>query len=214
MSILRTFKSHRGQLHKTNTALVVLTSMYIVGAAVALSAPYWVSATSALAPLAAFAATPLGIGILATVSAALIGLAVYSIIRNNEVSAVKAPKIIKGIDGKPVLQFKREVFKEMESYKYKDGKGKEIEGKCWERSLRGKHYRFIFGDKPDEELGDTLLLPVVSLEVKKDGKFEKIEPGKQMAELGFKDNNDYQEINTHLDKLFIYEVSAAEQTRK
>ncbi len=38
-----TFKNHRGQFHKTNTALVALTSLYVIGAAVALSAPYWVS---------------------------------------------------------------------------------------------------------------------------------------------------------------------------
>lgn len=36
-----TFKNHRGQFHKTNTALVALTSLYVIGAAVALSAPYW-----------------------------------------------------------------------------------------------------------------------------------------------------------------------------
>lgn len=67
-----TFKNHRGQFHKTNTALVALTTLYVIGAAVALSSPYWVSSTCTLAPLAAFAATPLGIGVLATVAIALV----------------------------------------------------------------------------------------------------------------------------------------------
>lgn len=54
MSIL---KKHR---HKTNIALVALTSLYVIGTAVVLSTPYWVSSTSLLAPIAVFAATPLG----------------------------------------------------------------------------------------------------------------------------------------------------------
>ncbi len=66
-----TFKNHRGQFHKTNAALATFTALYVIGAAVALSAPYWVSSTSMLAPLAAFAATPLRMGVLAFVAAAL-----------------------------------------------------------------------------------------------------------------------------------------------
>ncbi|WP_264377750.1 hypothetical protein [Wolbachia endosymbiont (group B) of Philonthus cognatus] len=43
MSILKT---HR---HKTNIAIVAFTSLYVIGTAVALSTPYWVSSTSILA---------------------------------------------------------------------------------------------------------------------------------------------------------------------
>ncbi|WP_353287643.1 hypothetical protein [Wolbachia endosymbiont (group B) of Gerris lacustris] len=89
-------KNHRGQLHKTNTALLVLTSLCVIGAATALSAPYWVSSTSILEPLAVFAATPLGISVLAFVAVSLVILATYSIMKNNEISELKAPRIVTG----------------------------------------------------------------------------------------------------------------------
>ncbi|WP_353279899.1 hypothetical protein [Wolbachia endosymbiont (group B) of Udea ferrugalis] len=90
------FKNHRGQLHKTNTALLVLTSLYVIGAAVALSSPYLMSSTYILVPLAAFAATPLGMSVLAFVTVALISLAIYSFMKNNEISELKAPRIVAG----------------------------------------------------------------------------------------------------------------------
>lgn len=90
------FKNHRGQLHKTNTALLVLTSLYVIGAAVALSSPYLMSSTYILAPLAAFAAKPLGTSVLAFVTVALISLAIYSFMKNNEISELKAPRIVAG----------------------------------------------------------------------------------------------------------------------
>ena len=62
------FKNHCGQFHKMNTALVALTSLYVIGAAVALSLPYWASSCPVLAPLATFATTPLGIGVLTFVA--------------------------------------------------------------------------------------------------------------------------------------------------
>ncbi|MFP3032668.1 MAG: hypothetical protein ACEY3M_16645 [Wolbachia sp.] len=88
MSIL---KKHR---HKTNIALAALTSLCVIGAVTALSAPYWVSSTSLLAPLAVFAATPLGISVLAFVAVALVSLAIYSIIKNNKISEPKTPNIV------------------------------------------------------------------------------------------------------------------------
>ncbi|WP_425383953.1 hypothetical protein [Wolbachia endosymbiont (group B) of Eupithecia inturbata] len=85
------FKNHR---HKTNIALVALTSLYVIGTAVALSTPYWMSSTSILAPIAVFAATPLGISVLAFVAVALVSLAIYSIIKNNKISEPKTPNIV------------------------------------------------------------------------------------------------------------------------
>ncbi|MFL3877295.1 DUF1206 domain-containing protein [Wolbachia endosymbiont of Trichogramma kaykai] len=52
------------------------------------------SSTSLLAPLAVFAATPLGISVLAFVAVALVGLAIYSIIKNNKISEPKTPNIV------------------------------------------------------------------------------------------------------------------------
>ncbi|WP_264331126.1 hypothetical protein [Wolbachia endosymbiont (group B) of Erebia ligea] len=105
MSILKT---HR---HKTNIAIVALTSLYVIGTAVALSTPYWVSSTSLLAPLAVFAATPLGISVLAFAAVALASLAIYFIIKNNEISEPKIPSIvIKSCEGDLFVKVKDEDF--------------------------------------------------------------------------------------------------------
>ncbi|RDD35018.1 hypothetical protein Wcon_00866 [Wolbachia endosymbiont of Cylisticus convexus] len=85
------FKNHR---HKTNIALAALTSLCVISAVTALSVPYWVSSTSILAPLAVFAATPLGISVLVFVAVALVSLAIYSIIKNNDISEPKASRIV------------------------------------------------------------------------------------------------------------------------
>ncbi|WP_250126916.1 hypothetical protein [Wolbachia endosymbiont of Ostrinia furnacalis] len=53
-----------------------------------------VSSTSILAPLAVFAATPLGMSLLATVAVALVSLAIYSIIKNNKISEPKTLNIV------------------------------------------------------------------------------------------------------------------------
>ena len=52
------------------------------------------SSTSILAPIAVFAATPLGISVLAFVAVALVSLAIYSIIKNNKISEPKTPNIV------------------------------------------------------------------------------------------------------------------------
>ncbi|MCM1001074.1 MAG: hypothetical protein KTV72_01915, partial [Wolbachia endosymbiont of Melophagus ovinus] len=106
------FKNHRGQFHKMNTALVALTSLYAIGAVVALSSPYWASSYPALAPLVAFAATPLGMFMLAAPAIILAGLALYAISKNNEISELKAPKLIVH-NGQVMLQVTRDVFEEM-----------------------------------------------------------------------------------------------------
>ncbi|MDG7053341.1 MAG: hypothetical protein LKM45_05720 [Wolbachia endosymbiont of Alcedoecus sp.] len=142
------FKNHLGQFHKMNTALVALTSLYAIGAVVALSSPYWASSYPALAPLVAFAATPLGIGILATVSVALIGLAVYAISKNNEVSEEKALKVTQG-----GLLVRRDVYEEMKkNNQVKDDNGNAKPGQYYiVFNLGDKNYRVIVGDEFADE---------------------------------------------------------------
>ncbi|WP_341823767.1 hypothetical protein [Wolbachia endosymbiont (group A) of Agelastica alni] len=84
------FKNHRGQLHKANTVFVAFTAIYVIGGLAILSTPLWRPSTC---KLAAFAATPLGMGVLAFVAAALTYLAIYAISKNNEISELKAPKV-------------------------------------------------------------------------------------------------------------------------
>lgn len=181
-----------------NTALVALTSLYAIGAVVALSSPYWASSYPVLAPLVAFAATPLGMGILATVTVALIGLAVYAIIKNNKVSEEKAPKITQ--EG---LLVRRDVYEEMkENNQVKDDNGNAKPGQYYiVFNLEDKNYRVIVGDKFTKELGNTLLFAIDSLEVKgADGKYAPVTgKNKELEALGLKEQGD--EINTYLGEL-------------
>ncbi|WP_264376291.1 MULTISPECIES: hypothetical protein [unclassified Wolbachia] len=110
MSILKT------HCHKTNIAIVALTSLYVIGTAVALSTPYWVSSTSILAPIAVFAATPLEISVLAFAAVALASLAIYSMTKTRVVSIIKKT-------GAVVLKVNRKILKinfYLVDYKAKD----------------------------------------------------------------------------------------------
>lgn len=207
-----TFKNHRGQFHKTNTALATFTALYVIGAAVALSAPYWVSSTSMLAPLAAFAATPLGIGILAIVAVALVSSAMYAISKNNKISEFKAPKIV--VDGEAKLLVTKEVYEEIKkNNQHKDEKGEVIKDEYRIYfSLEGKNYRIIVGDQPINTLGNTLSFNIDSLEVKnKEGKFEAAKEG-QNETLGL-NKDGAKEVNNYLGSLIVEQV-ASEQKAK
>ncbi|MDR2609613.1 MAG: hypothetical protein LBC06_03400 [Rickettsiales bacterium] len=192
------FKNHRGQFHKMNTALVALTSLYVIGAAVALSSPYWVSSCPVLAPLATFAATPLGMGILAFVAIALTSLAIRAIIKNNEISEEKAPKVTRN-----GLLVRRDVYEEMKkNNQVKDDNGSAKLSQYYiDFNLGDKNYRVIIGDKLDEERGNTLLFKTYSLEVKgTDDKYALVaNKNKELEALGLKQSSD--EINTYLGKL-------------
>ncbi|MGL9717738.1 MAG: hypothetical protein ACR5K9_03450 [Wolbachia sp.] len=202
------FKNHRGQFHGMNTALVALTSLYVIGAAVALSSPYWASSCPMLAPLATFAATPLGIGVLITVSAVLIGLAVYAIRKNNKVSGEKAPKVTEN-----GLLVRRDVYEEMkENNKNKDKDGNVIKGEYYiDFSLDKKDYRVIIGDASTQELGNTLLFKIDSLEVKgNDGKYVSAS-NKPPEELGL-NKEGAKEVNTYLGELSVARAASQEKT--
>ncbi|MDG7052507.1 MAG: hypothetical protein LKM45_01310 [Wolbachia endosymbiont of Alcedoecus sp.] len=191
------YKDHCGQYHKANIAFAALTSLYVIGAAVALSSPYWASSYPALASLAAFAATPLGIGILSTVSVALIGLAVYAISKNNKVSEEKAPKVTK--DG---LLVRRDVYEKMkENNKNKNKEGQLIDDEYYIDFFKDKNYRVVVSGEPNEEQGNTLLFEIDSLKVKgDDGKYAPLaDKNNELETLGLKQSSD--EINTYLGKL-------------
>ncbi|MCA4774214.1 hypothetical protein [Wolbachia endosymbiont of Mansonella perstans] len=204
------FKNHHGQFHTTNTALVALTSLYITGAAVALSSPYWALSYPVLAPLVVFAATPLGIGILATVAIALIGLAVYAISKNNEISEEKASKVTQ--DG---LLVRRDVYGEMkEDNQVKDEQGNVKQGQYYIGfNLGDKSYRVVVGDKPTKELGNTLLFKIDSLEVKNDKGEYVSTSNKPSEELGL-NKEGAKEVNTYLGKLLSVTSAGQGQGQK
>lgn len=210
------FKNHCGQFHKTNTALVALTSLYVIGAAVALSSPYWISSTCMLAPLAAFAATPLGIGVLAFVAIALTSLAISAIIKNNEISELKAPKIfIK--DNKVMLQITKEVYEDIKANNQnKNGKGEVIKDEYRINfSLAGKDYYVTgkFGDGK-AEFGDIVSLDINSLAKKNDkGEYVPISDNqKQLEELGL-NKKENKGVNTYLGSLIVEQVASEEKAK-
>ncbi|WP_264328615.1 hypothetical protein [Wolbachia endosymbiont (group A) of Andrena hattorfiana] len=186
-----TFKNHRGQFHKTNTALVALTSLYVIGAAVALSAPYWVSSTSMLAPLAAFAATPLGMSVLAFVAVALICLAVYAISKSNEISELKAWKIVSVSDTQSVLQITKGELKYIEENnknKDKDGNLIDDEYRIDFVNQKGKEGYVIVQEAISDMVPDITLLLIKSRAMKNDegGEYVPIGNSKLVNELGLR----------------------------
>ncbi|WP_375604317.1 hypothetical protein NOX90_01770 [Wolbachia endosymbiont of Anurida maritima] len=201
-----TFKNHCGQFHKTNTALVALTSLYVIGAAVALSSPYWLSSTSMLA---AFAATPLGIGVLAFVAVTLTSLAIYAISKNNKISELKAPRIVN--DGNITLQVTKEVHEEIKkNNQNKDKDGKVVEGEYRINfSLEGKNF-YVTGNIGNGEAlyGDTVFLDINSLAMKNDkGEYVTISDNKkQLEELGL-NKNENKGVNTYLGSLIVEQVA-------
>ncbi|QKX01289.1 hypothetical protein GOY14_03090 [Wolbachia endosymbiont of Dipetalonema caudispina] len=206
------FKNHRGQLRKTNTALVVLASLYIVGSAVVLSAPHLVSSTSVLAPLAAFAATSLGIGVLITIAVVLVSLATYAISKNNKISELEAMKFIVD-NGNVKLQITRKEFE----YIRKNNKNKDKDGKIIEDEYRidfinsdGKECYVIITSEKSKEIGNTLLLNISALNMKSDdGKY--IIQTEILKVLGL-DKVGAKEFNTYLNSVIIGHIDR-EQTR-
>ncbi|MDG7055959.1 MAG: hypothetical protein LKM44_00470 [Wolbachia endosymbiont of Meromenopon meropis] len=204
------FKDHRGQRNMINTALVALASLYVAGAAVGLSSPYWASSYPVLAPLVAFASTPLGIAMLAAFTISLVGLAVYSVIKNNEISEKKTPKLVNR-DGQVMLLVTRDVFENIkENNKNRDKDGKIVDGQYYvEFNFGNKNYRVIIGNRFTEELGDALLFGIHSLKVKgEDGKYDQVkDENRRFEELGLK-GSVADEVNTYLGELSSIQLSA------
>ncbi|WP_341810752.1 hypothetical protein [Wolbachia endosymbiont (group A) of Campoletis raptor] len=113
-------------------------------------------------------------GRLAFVAAALTYLAIYAISKNNEISELKALKVIK--DGLLVTE---DAFREIaRNNQVKDEEGKVEKDKYYiDFSLEGKNYRIIVDiNQFTNKLGNTSLFEIDSLEVKnKEGKFETVD---------------------------------------
>ncbi|CCF78185.1 hypothetical protein wOo_05320 [Wolbachia endosymbiont of Onchocerca ochengi] len=207
------FRNHRGQLRKMNVALVALTSLYVVGATAAFSAPHWVSSTSALTPLAAFAATPLGIGILATVAVALVGLAMYAISKNNKISELEAMKFV--VDSGNV---KLQVTKKEFEYIKRNNKNRDKDGRIVEGEYRidfanseGKECYVIVTSEKSQEMGNTLLLNISSLNMKSnEGKY--VAQTDMSKTLGL-DRAGAKEFNTYLNSVIIGQTVDQEQAK-
>ncbi|WP_264718675.1 hypothetical protein [Wolbachia endosymbiont (group A) of Lasioglossum morio] len=171
-----------------------------------LSTPLWRPSTC---KLAAFAATPLGMGVLAFVAAALTYLAIYAISKNNEISELKALKVIK--DG---LLVTKDAFREIaRNNQVKDEEGKVEKDKHYiDFSLEGKNYRIIVDiDQLTKTLGNTLLFKIDSLKEKNDeGKFEAVNETKWSKTLGL-DKDGAKEVNTYLGQLISVEQVASQQ---
>ncbi|MGL5029070.1 MAG: hypothetical protein ACRC6C_03070 [Wolbachia pipientis] len=197
-----TFKNHCGQLHKANTVFVAFTAIYVIGGLAILSTPLWRPSTC---KLAAFAATPLGMGVLAFVAAALTYLAIYAISKNNEISELKALKVIK--DG---LLVTKDAFREIaRNNQVKDEEGKVEKDKYYiDFSLEGKNYRIIVDiDQLTKTLGNTLLFKIDSLKEKNDeGKFEAVNETKWSKTLGL-DKDGAKEVNTYLGSVIAKQVA-------
>ncbi|WCR59844.1 MAG: hypothetical protein PG978_001292 [Wolbachia endosymbiont of Ctenocephalides felis wCfeF] len=108
----------------------------------------------------------------------------------------------------------RDVLKEMkENNQHKDEKDKEIEGQycIYFTNSEGKECRVIISNKMNPlSMGDTLCLPIHSLEVKnKEGKYEDIQ--QQAATLGLNQNG-AKEFNTYLGSVVV-EQAASQKTK-
>lgn len=202
MSILKT---HR---HKTNIAIVALTSLYVIGTAVELSTPYWVSSTSILAPIAVFAATPLGISVLAFAAVALASLAIYSMTKTRVVSIIKKT-------GDLFVKVKDEDFE----YIKKHNRNKNPDGSIITNeyliyfSLESKSYYITATSK--EMNNNDGLLKINSLGRKNDkGEYELIHEEKSKT-LGFStEENDPKELIIRLVPSSIVKSPEAEQQKK
>ncbi|WP_264729875.1 hypothetical protein [Wolbachia endosymbiont (group B) of Episyrphus balteatus] len=209
------FKNHR---HKANIALVALTSLYVIGTAVALSTPYWVSSTSILAPIAVFAATPLGISVLAFAAVALVSLAIYSIIKNNKISESKTPNIV-------IISKERGLFVKVENedfeYIKKHNQNKNQDGNVISDEYRidfslGSNSYYITATSKEMNNNDGLL-KINSLGRKNDeGKYDLInEYEKKLKTLGLdSEENDAKELTIKLVPSSIVKSSKVEQQKE
>ncbi|WP_264736117.1 hypothetical protein [Wolbachia endosymbiont (group A) of Rhinocyllus conicus] len=170
-----------------------------------------------LAPLAAFAATPLGMSVLAFVAVALICLAVYAISKNNEISELKAWKLSVSSDyAHLVLQVLSEDSKFIEENYKVDDKHRidcvNSKGEVYRITLDG-HVKYKDNDHPIL-LGSTYLFRVSSLDVKDgEGKYVSInDRSKQLETLGLGLEDQYpKELSITFMPSTVMQKPAAEQ---
>lgn len=158
------------------------------------------SSTYILAPLAAFAATPLGMSVLAFVTVALISLAIYSFMKNNEISELKAPRIVAGSSQRYLMLQVTNKDLEFIEKNYKNENGEytidftNSKGEVFKAESYGQ-IRYI-GNPDPILLGNTKLLDIHQLYKKKgDSTFEQINCGQELKTLGLNvEENNVQEL--------------------
>ncbi|WP_419214790.1 hypothetical protein [Wolbachia endosymbiont of Rhagoletis cingulata] len=176
----------------TNIVLIVLTSLCVIGAATTLSAPCWMYSTSMIGPI--------GTNLLATVTIALIVSVTYSIMKNNEISELKAPRIVTGSYQKYlILQVTNEDLEFIENnYKNENGEYTIDFTNSKDEVFKAASYgqiRYI-GNPDPILLGNTKLLDLHQLYKKNsDGIFEEINCGQELETLGLGvEENDAKEV--------------------
>lgn len=177
---------------KTNIVLIVLTSLCVIGAATTLSAPCWMSSASMIGPI--------GTNLLATVTIALIVSITYSIMKNNEISELKAPRIVTGSYQRYLMLQVTDKDLEFIEENYKNENGEytidftNSKGEIFKAESYGQ---IRYNDNPDPILlGNTKLLDLHQLYKKNgDGIFEEINCGQELAMLGLGvEKNDAKEV--------------------
>lgn len=171
-----------------------------------------------LAPLAAFAATPLGMSVLAFVSIALIYSAISAIIKNNEISELKAWKIISVNDAQSVLQITEGELKYIEENnknKDKDGNLIDDEYRIDFVNQKGKEGYIIVTKIHREVLAAIMLLPIKSQAMKNDeGEYVPIGNGKLVNELGLRTKeNDARGFDFYLQEAVVEQVASEEKAK-
>lgn len=183
------FKNH---LQKTNIVFAVLTSLCVIGAITALTTPCWMSSPSMIGPI--------GVNLLATVTVALIASITYSIMKNNEISELKAPRIVAGSFQRYLMLQVTNKDLEFIEKNYKNENGEytidftNSKGEVFKAESYGQ---IKYKDNPDPILlGNTKLLDLHQLYKKNDdGIFEEINCGQELETLGLGvEENDAKEV--------------------
>ncbi|WP_341820642.1 hypothetical protein [Wolbachia endosymbiont (group A) of Myopa testacea] len=161
-------------------------------------------------------------GVLAFVAAALTYLAIYAISKNNEISELKAWRIVSVSDTQSVLRITKGEFKYIkENNKNKDKNGNLIYGEYRIDFVnqKGKEGYFIV-TKKQEAINDVvpyiMLLPIKSQAMKNDegGEYVPICNGKLVTELGLSTKeNDAKVFDFYLQEAVVEQVTSEEKAK-
>lgn len=167
------------------TLLIIPAGIASITSLVTISMPYWSPAAIAFfappASLVAFAATPIGMGILAGFAAlfALVAvLTILQVIANNEISEMKGPKVVLVVDLKKecnlVLQVTKEDYEHITTnYQKMNEQGQPVPDEFCIGFTRseGKKVRIIGKNNEPILSGNYVGLLIASVEVKDSGNY-------------------------------------------
>lgn len=187
------------------TFLIIPAGIASITSLVVISMPYWSPAAIAFfappASLVAFAATPLGMGILAGFAAlcALVAvLAISHVIANNEISEMKGPKVVLTVDLRKKCNLALQVTKEdyehiTTNYQKMNEQGQPVPDEfcIGFTSPEGKKVRIIGKNNEPVLSGNYVGLLITSVEVKDSGNYiSKKQLVDQLRELGLGTGDD------------------------